>query len=79
MGDGWLTWAGGKRQGGLAGSKYPRVNACQKSNSMGSKKAIRKILLKHGKVSLNVGWAGLKASPGRAGTARSFKLPWSQL
>lgn len=61
MADGWLTWAGGKRKGGLAGSIYPRVNTPWKSNSVGSKRSSRKILLKHGEVSANVSWAGLKA------------------
>lgn len=31
MGDGWLTWAGGKRQEKLIGIKYPRVYTPWKS------------------------------------------------
>lgn len=62
MGGGWLTWAWGKRQRGLAGHKHPRVNIPQKRNSTGSKRNNRKMLLKHEEASLNVGWAGLKAS-----------------
>lgn len=71
MGDGWLTWAGGKRQRGLAGHKYHRMNTPQKSNSTGSKTNSRKIILKHKEAFLNVGWTGLKASPGRSGTAQT--------
>lgn len=63
MGDGWPTWVGGKRHRELAGSKYPRVNTPWKGSSVGSKRNSRKILLKHGEVSANVGWVGLKASP----------------
>jgi len=60
-GGGWLTWAEGKRQGGLAGSKYARVNTPWKSNGVGSKRNSRKILLKHEEVSDDLGWAELKA------------------
>lgn len=50
VGDVSLTWAVGKRQGGLAGSKHPRVNIPWKSNSVGRKRNHRKKLLKYGEV-----------------------------
>lgn len=81
VGDVSLTWALGKRQQGLAGSKCRRVNIPWKSNSVGVKRNHRKKLHKYEEVcECGLGRAELTPLPGKWGELQPFwslRLSWS--